>query len=184
MRLSQDAVRDTSTAAGHTPFLVVSCMSYQSPEKEPMSAVSYVLHDTMRRPAALSGGYAAHERVQQVTLPKLKKSFLLIVSSSGKGSGKTGQWSAALYLIEPNGMGDRPKPAWTSPMSARTFQLSFDALDGKTERLLLRTDRSGRGEFEHAAYRWEGSRFEKDGFASDSRMKALPEDVWRYGADQ
>jgi hypothetical protein len=180
-RLGKDVVF-SSSASGARSLLAVSCMFYRSPESEPTSATSYLFSDPARRPVAISGGYATHERVQAVTLSKLGKSFLLVMASSGQGTEK--QWSASLQILDAAGTSSRPQTVWLSPTSLRQFQLGFDDLGGAAEELLLRKAPKQGGEVEYVAYRWNGSRFELDDFAFESRMKALPEDVWRYGAGQ
>ena len=52
----------------------------------------------------MSAGYTTQERVQRVELPKLGKSFLLLVGSTIKQG--NGQWSASLLEIQASGLSD------------------------------------------------------------------------------
>ncbi len=178
VRLGDDIAFDTRTTGGHAPFLVVTCMQYQQPERSPMSGVTYLLHDTLQRALSLTAGYAAEEEVHLVELPKMGRSFLLILGTSPGGSrGK--QQSATLYEIPRQGLSNRPKSVWTSPRNRGVFQLGFDALQGTKEMLLFKTS-SGGNESEYAAYRWTGNRFEVDDFISESKLENLPESVWKF----
>jgi hypothetical protein len=174
VRLGKDYVLEK---AGGQPYFVVSCMFYNRADRPPINAASYLFRNTTDRPAAISGGYASHERVQSVKLPKIDKTFLVLVD--GLGETAPLQWSAFLLKVEGT---DRPKSVWNSPISAREFQFGFDALGGATEALVFRATKGGNTQY--SAYRWNGDRFEIDSFASEGRIKALPDDVWRFGALQ
>jgi hypothetical protein len=174
VRLAKEAVYVSSTSTGG-PYLVVSCMLYNRLDQEPVSATSYIFYDPAQRPTAISGGYANYEQIQLANLPKLNRWFLVMVDTSGKGSSK--QSSAFVLAFEGT---DRPRTVWNSPMSAWTFQFGFTPLTAQEEELILRTTKHG--EIHYSAYHWNGDRFDPDGFASESRLKALPESVWRYGS--
>src|ERR1041385_6834514 len=116
------------------PTLVVSCMLYNRPERGPVTATSYLFQDPSQRPVAISGGYAAQERVDLVQLPKLGKTFLVLVDTSKNGS--VPQCSAFVLSLDRSG---HPRSVWNSPMSARSFQFGFDTLGSRTEALVFRS---------------------------------------------
>jgi len=164
------------------PTLVVTSTFYQRADQDAINSTAYIFRTPVDRPVALSAGYAQRERVEKVTLPKLNKSFL-VLSDSSAGPYEP-QWSASLLEIGQAGMSDHPKAVWVSPMAVRRFQFGFDALGGSAERIVVKiTPRSGEDPA-YKAYRWNGERFEEDIFASERLMKALPAEVWRYGAGQ
>jgi hypothetical protein len=181
-------------------YFIVTCMLYHRPVESPISAVSYVFRGTDQRPVAISAGYASRERVYQVTLPKLGKTFLLMMDSLGFDSSR--RWSASLLEVGERGPDNNPPLAWTSDSSYNDFQVGFSVLNGNAEELVLRTvtasasskcsedsmnacesdyGAGGFGESNYAAYAWDGERFRTDGFAPSDRLKALPESVWQYG---
>jgi hypothetical protein len=166
-----------------TGALAVTCITTHAPDKLPISGTAYLFHDPKTRPTAISAGYSTHARVEKVDLQKLRKSFILLLEGSGKGSVAEGQWSA--FLLDP-GSGDRPRTVWKSPASARQFQLGFADLGGASELLVFRTLPGGytgsqTGGEHYSAWRWSGDRFEPDSFTFDSKLKALPDDVWQFG---
>lgn len=172
VRLGGDIVYSSYSVTG--PYLVVSCMMYRHPTSEPITAAAYLFRDVQQRPTALSAGYAAHEQVQEIRLPGLRKKFLLLMDSSRYGTGA--QWNA--FLLELDGTDYRPRTVWNSPMNARDFGLGFTPLGGKDERLVFRSLKAG--DYSYKAYRWNGTRFEEDSFVFESKLKALPEEVWEY----
>src|SRR5258708_10846131 len=119
-------------------YLVVSCTLYYKPDRDPVNTATYLFLDPLRRPTALTAGYASYERVQRIQLPKLDKSFLVVVDRSSNKGGSP-QWSASLLEIRSSGMTDHPPTAWLSPMSARVFQFRFDDLGSREDALHLRT---------------------------------------------
>jgi hypothetical protein len=163
---------------GPPQYLVVSSVLYHDPAGDPINSASYLFRDTTRRPVSISGGYGSDERVEKIDLPRLKKSFLLLVNTSTKGAVR-GQWSASLLQIEPSGS---QRIVWQSPASARRFQLGFDTVGGDTEALVVRNVPKDGDSPQFSAYRWNGSRFELDSGVFERRLKALPDDVWRFGA--
>ena len=173
VRLGQDVVYVSSTSTGG-PYLVVTCMLYNEKDQSPATAASYIFYDTAQRATAISGGYATHEQVQVATLPGLNRSFVILVSASGKGPAQ--QTSASVLAFEGT---SRPRSVWNSPISARAFQFGFSLLSGKEENLVFRSTKDG--ETQYSAFSWSGSRFELNTFAFESRLKALPDSVWQYG---
>lgn len=181
VRLGGDFVWSDPKTTGYTPFMAVSVLSYHDVEKPPIASTSYILYNTQNRPAAISAGYSAHERVQLVTLENLKRMFLVLIASSAGASDEKGQWTIAVFPIGSTGLSDRPKAVWASPLSARNFQIGFDGLGAKQEKLLMRNDRYNKGEWEYSAYSWDGNRFSQDSFASERQLRELPEQVWQFG---
>jgi hypothetical protein len=177
VRLGKDVVYSSASASG--PYLVVSCTLTHAPDQPPVNATSYLFHDMDQRPVAISAGYAARERLEKVTLPKLGKTFLLLLDSSNQGGARQG--SASLLDLEGPGMTDHPRAVWSSPNAARSFKLGFDDLGGKVEDLVLQVDKGN--EVGYSAYRWNGSRFEPDDFVFENRLEALPDSVWKYGTN-
>jgi len=163
--------------SGAGPFFIATCMFYNQVERGPINATTYLVRNATDRPDAISGGYAAEEAAEAVELPKLGKTFVAIVGSFGKNNQL--QWSGSVVSIQPSG---KPDSVWITPMSARRFQFGFAQIGGKVEELVFRYKKSGE-DLQYSAYRWNGSRFEPDGFASLSTIKALPSEVWKYGGD-
>ncbi len=181
VRLGGDYVWSNPKTTGYVPFLAVSVLSYHNLDKPPMASSSYILYNTQNRPPPISAGYSAHERVQMVSLTGLGRVFLVLVGSSAGAYDEKGQWSAAIFPIGSSGFSERPKAVWLNPIAARNFQIGFHGLGAKQERLIMRTDRHNKGEWEYSAYRWDGNRFDQDSFASERQMRSLPEEVWQYG---
>jgi hypothetical protein len=158
-------------------YLVVTCTLYHKAGGEPVNTAAYLFRTTFDRPTPISAGYAAQEIVEQVELPQLRKSFVILVDFSPSADDRT-EYSASVLDIPPSG---RPKSVWLSPNGVWNFKFGFDALGGHEERLVLQT-RARDGGLHYSAYRWNGRRFEPDSFVFENRLKALPDDVWKYGA--
>src|SRR4029077_12255955 len=98
VRLGREVVLGL-TETTKTPYLIVTCMLYHARDEEPVSATSYLFRDTSQRPSALTGGYATHERLHLVKLPKLGKSFIVVEDSVASPQGAMRQWSAFLLDV-------------------------------------------------------------------------------------
>jgi hypothetical protein len=195
VRLGKDFVWNPAGS----PYLIVTCMLYRAMDQEPTVATSYIFRDTQQRPATLTAGYATHERVRLVKLPKLDKSFLLVEDSVANPQGEMRQWTAFLLEVDSKGLSDHPRNVWTSSPQFHSFQMGFTDLDGKTEDLVVRTvpspqpkkydygydnsetQANATDNSQYAAYHWTGDHFEADTTVFDSRLKALPDSVWQYG---
>jgi hypothetical protein len=173
VRLGKDVVYNVKPM----PYLAVTCILYHKLAGEPINSTTYLFTSPTEKPEPISGGYSAQENVQSITLPKLNKTFLVLTMTSPDGV-KATQWSASVIDVI---QGGRIKTAWMSPNSIRNFQFGFAELGGRAEDLVVRsTSRSGETSF--SAYRWNGQRFELDDMAFESGLKALSDDVWRFGA--
>ncbi len=180
VRLGNGFASDLSAENRPVSYLVVTCMVYQRLDRNPMSAVSYLLKDTFSRATPLTGGYSAQEHASTVYLPKLKRSFLLIQSASPDGA-RGNQTTASLYDMT-SALNGRPRPLWTSPRSLWNFRFGFDDLGGTKEALVLKAVSNGAEDDDFYVYRWNGEKFSRDEMTSEGVIEGLSDDVWKYGS--
>lgn len=177
VRLSPGFAHD---AQAKPAYLIVSSSLYQHPDARPVSAVTFLIRDGEERAEALTSGYAAEETPALAKLPKLNRTFIVLMSRSFPGS--PSEQRSALVMDSPSPSRRKLQPVWTSPWSLRRFQFTFDTLGQSQERLVVK-NLSSTAEDPYLIYRWDGSRFTLDSFSNPKTAVAgIPESEWRFGS--